>query len=297
MEEIALSESVTLSRIIYGLWRLTEDTDRSASHIIAKIDACLEQGITSFDQADIYGGYTSEALFGSALKQAPALRAQMEIITKCNIVAPAGIYADRRLKYYDSSSAHIQQSVDRSLREMAIEQIDVLLLHRPDPLMNAAETGAALDALVQSGKVKALGVSNFRPFDLALLQANMKNKLVCNQIEINLHNNAPLTNGDLSYLQREKIIPMAWSPLAGGEVFDNNNLRLADKLREMSQAYAVQPSSLAIAWLLKHPSQILPIMGSNRIDRIKMFSEALSVQLDRQSWYELYEAANGREVP
>jgi predicted oxidoreductase len=90
---------------------------------------------------------------------------------------------------------------------------------------------------------------------------------------------------------------MAWSPLAGGEVFNNNNLRLADKLREMSQAYAVQPSSLAIAWLLKHPSQILPIMGSNRIDRIKMFSEALSVQLDRQSWYELYEAANGREVP
>lgn len=297
MERIVLSESVALSRIIYGLWRLTDDADRSVSHIQAKIDACLDQGITSFDQADIYGGYTSEAVFGKALKQAPELRGQMEIITKCNIVAPAGIYADRRLKHYDSSGAHIQQSVDRSLREMAIEQIDVLLLHRPDPLMDAAETGATLDALVHSGKVKALGVSNFRPFDLALLQANMKSRLVCNQIEINLQDNAAFTNGDLSYFQRDNIIPMAWSPLAGGKLFGNNNPSLTDRLREMSQAYGVQPSSLAIAWLLKHPSQILPIMGSNRIDRIKAFSEALLVQLDRQAWYELYEAANGHEVP
>ena len=297
MQKTQLSESVALSRIIYGLWRLTDDKDRSPSHILAKIEACLNQGITSFDQADIYGGYSSETLFGSALKTAPALRDQMEIITKCNIVAPTGVYADRRLKYYDTSQAHIQQSVDRSLREMGLEQIDLLLLHRPDPLMDAAETGAALDSLIQSGKVKALGVSNFRPFDLALLQANMTNKLVCNQIEINLQDNSALTNGDLAYLQRKNIAPMAWSPLAGGTLFNNNNPVLAERLRDMSLIYGVEPASLAVAWLLKHPSNILPVMGSNRVDRIKCFSEALSVELDRQSWYELYEAANGHEVP
>lgn len=296
MERIALSDSLALSRIIYGMWRLTDDTDTSTGHVQGKIEACLDQGITSFDQADIYGGYTSETLLGKTLQQAPSLREKMEIITKCNIVAPCGIHSDKRLKHYNSSEKYINQSVERSLREMSIDHIDLLLLHRPDPLLDADETGAALDKLVKSGKVKAIGVSNFRPWDLDLLQSRMSNKLVTNQIEISLAENSALTNGDLAHLQQHRIAPMAWSPLAGGSLFQEPHCDLSLNLNKMAEAFAVDATSLAIAWLLKHPANILPIMGSNNIQRIESFSKALEIELDRQSWFELYEAAKGREV-
>lgn len=290
------SESLSLSRIIYGMWRLGDDPDTSPKHIQAKIEACLEQGVSTFDQADIYGAYTAEGLLGAALKQAPALRGQMEIITKCDIVAPIGMHADKRVKYYDSSQPAINQAVDRSLQEMAIEQIDLLLIHRPDPLMDADETGEALDGLIASGKVKALGVSNFRPWDMDLLQSRMNNRLVANQIEISLAENTALTNGDLAYLQQHKIAPMAWSPLAGGQLLQDSQSPLGMKLKEMAAMHGVAPSSMAVAWLLRHPAAILPVMGSNSIERIKLFGEAMNVQLDRQSWFELLEAAMGHEV-
>ena len=301
MEKIILgntgaSESLSVSRIIYGMWRLGDDPDTSPKHIQAKIEACLEQGVSTFDQADIYGAYTAEGLLGAALKQAPALRGQMEIITKCDIVAPIGMHADKRVKYYDSSQPAINQAVDRSLQEMAIEQIDLLLIHRPDPLMDADETGEALDGLIASGKVKALGVSNFRPWDMDLLQSRMNNRLVANQIEISLAENTALTNGDLAYLQQHKIAPMAWSPLAGGQLLQDSQSPLGIKLKEMAAIHGVAPSSMAVAWLLRHPAAILPVMGSNSIERIKLFGEAMNVQLDRQSWFELLEAAMGHEV-
>jgi predicted oxidoreductase len=296
MERFALSDSLELSRMIYGMWRLKDDADVSVTHVQAKIEACLEQGITSFDQADIYGGYSCEAVLGNTLKQVPTLREQMEIITKCNIVAPVGIHADKRLKYYDSSEKYITAAVDRSLEEMAIEQIDLLLIHRPDPIMNADETGAALDRLIERGKVKAVGVSNFRPWDMDLLQSRMDNRLVTNQIEISLAENSALTNGDLAYLQQHRIAPMAWSPLAGGSLFRESPPELGLKLIEMAEKFSADPAAVAIAWLLKHPGNILPIMGSNNIQRIKGFTRALEIRLDRQSWYELFEAANGGEV-
>ena len=296
MERIPLSDNLELSRIIYGMWRLTDDPDSSAKHIQAKIEACLNQGITSFDQADIYGGYSSEGVLGQTLKQTSGLREQMEIITKCNIVAPVGIHADKRLKYYDTSKEYITQAVDRSLCEMGIEHIDLLLIHRPDPLLDADETGAALDRLVESGKVKAVGVSNFRPWDIDLLQSRMSNRLVTNQIEISLAENSALSNGDLAYLQQHRIAPMAWSPLGGGSLFREPYSDLSLKLNQMAEAFSVDAASLAIAWLLKHPANILPIMGSNNIQRIEGFSKALEIELDRQSWFELYQAANGAEV-
>ena len=296
MDRITLSPSLDFSRIVYGMWRLGDDPDTSPKHIQAKIEACLEQGISTFDQADIYGAYTAEGLLGAALKQAPALRGQMEIITKCDIVAPIGMHADKRVKYYDSSQPAINQAVDRSLQEMAIEQIDLLLIHRPDPLMDADETGEALDGLIASGKVKALGVSNFRPWDMDLLQSRMNNRLVANQIEISLAENTALTNGDLAYLQQHKIAPMAWSPLAGGQLLQDSQSPLGMKLKEMAAMHGVAPSSMAVAWLLRHPAAILPVMGSNSIERIKLFGEAMNVQLDRQSWFELLEAAMGHEV-
>jgi predicted oxidoreductase len=297
MKKITLAGNLYLSRIIYGMWRLTDDQDVSAKHIQAKIEACLEQGISSFDQADIYGAYSSETLLGSALRQAPGLREQIEIITKCDIVAPIGIHSAKRVKYYDTSAAYITSSVERSLVEMSIEQIDLFLLHRPDPLMDANETGAILDSLIDCGKVKAVGVSNFRPWDTDLLQSRMKHKIVANQIEISLQENSALTNGDLAHLQTHSMVPMAWSPLAGGKLIDGiANPALTTMLNQMAEGFNVAPSSLAIAWLLKHSGNILPIVGSNNLQRIKLFSQALDIDLDRQSWFELYQAANGKEV-
>ena len=161
MHRVKLSNTLELSRIVYGMWRIGDDDDTSAAHVEAKIQACLDQGITSFDQADIYGDYTAEGILGAALRANPALRSKMEIVTKCDIVAPCGRYSDAKVKYYDTSRAHILKSVDTSLTEMAIDHIDLLLIHRPDPFMDHVETGAALDEVVASGKVRAVGVSNF----------------------------------------------------------------------------------------------------------------------------------------
>ena len=163
MERVALNENLSISRVVYGMWRLGDDADTSPAHVQAKIEACLAQGITTLDQADIYGAYGAEALLGTTLKQAPQLRDKVEIVTKCGIVAPIGRYADRRVKYYDTGRQHIEHSVDQSLQLMNIEQIDLLLIHRPDPMMDPAETGDALDQLVRAGKVKTVGVSNFKP--------------------------------------------------------------------------------------------------------------------------------------
>ena len=297
MQRISLSDSLSVSRIIYGLWRHTNDQDISSQKLQSKIEACLDQGISTFDQADIYGGYTSEALLGETLKQAPHLRDSMQLITKCDIVAPIGLYSDKKIKHYDTSARHINFSVERSLSQMAIEQIDLLLLHRPDPLMDAQETGRALDDLINSGKVKAIGVSNFRPWDIDLLQSCTKNKLLTNQIEISLTQNNALTNGDLAYMQQHDILPMAWSPLGGGELFKNSQSPLNQKLISLAKDFAVQPAAIATAWLLRHPAQILPIMGSNHMQRIKQFSEALTVDLSREQWFELLQAATGHEVP
>ncbi|MBM7326283.1 aldo/keto reductase, partial [Agrobacterium sp. S2] len=219
MERIALSDTLELSRIVYGMWRIGDDVDTSPAHVQAKIEACLAQGITTMDQADIYGGYTAEAILGAGLKAAPGLRDKIEIVTKCGIVAPAGRHAAARVKHYDTTAVHINASVEASLRDMGTDHVDLLLIHRPDPLIDAEETGKALDALVASGKVKAVGVSNFRPWDFSLLQSAMSNRLVTNQIEMSLLATDSFTNGDLAYLQEKRISPMAWSPLGGGSLF------------------------------------------------------------------------------
>jgi len=296
MQRITLSDSLSVSRIIYGLWRHTDDQNMSSKKLQSKIEACLDQGISTFDQADIYGGYTSEAVLGETLKQAPHLRDNMEIITKCDIVAPIGIYSDNRVKHYDTSAQHINFSVERSLSQMAIDQIDLLLLHRPDPLMDAQETGAVLDALVASGKVKGIGVSNFKPWDIDLLQSCTQNRLLTNQIEISLLHNSAFTNGDLAYLQQHKIAPMAWSPLGGGALFKDKQTPLWQKLNSIARSYKVQPSSVATAWLIRHPAMIMPIMGSNNLQRIERLSEALSFDLSREEWFELLQIATGKEV-
>ncbi|HBT67486.1 MAG TPA: oxidoreductase [Agrobacterium sp.] len=297
MERIALSENLELSRIVYGMWRIGDDADTSPAHVQAKIEACLAQGITTMDQADIYGGYTAEAILGAGLKAAPGLRDKIEIVTKCGIVAPAGRHAAARVKHYDTTAGHINASVEASLRDMGTDHVDLLLIHRPDPLIDAEETGKALDALAASGKVKAVGVSNFRPWDFSLLQSAMENRLVTNQIEMSLLATDSFTNGDLAFLQEKRVSPMAWSPLGGGALFSGAHGGTMAALQRIGKEQGVDATAVAIAWLLRHPAKIVPVLGTNNIQRIKTAADALRVTIDRQTWFELYTLATGSEVP
>ncbi|MDA7429318.1 aldo/keto reductase [Primorskyibacter aestuariivivens] len=294
MPRIDLSPNLSLSRIVYGMWRVADDSDTSPAHVRAKIEACLEQGITTMDQADIYGGYRAEEIMGAAL--VPELRDRIEIVTKCDIVLPEGPFADRRVKYYDTSPAHITASVENSLRLMKTDRIDLLLIHRPDPFMDAAETGQALDALVQSGKARAVGVSNFRLYDWTLLQSAMATPLVTNQIEISLNRPEPFSNGDLAFLQERGIAPMAWSPLGGGGLMTADGPVQA-ALDRIAAEQGVDRAAVAVGWLLAHPARILPVMGTNTLSRIASLSDALRVEMDRQTWFELYTLALGHELP
>lgn len=294
MDRINLIDDFSVSRLVYGMWRLGDDADTSPAHVASKIEACLEQGITTMDQADIYGGYMAEEIMGQALT--PQLRDRIEIVTKCDIVAPAGRHSGARVKHYDTSRAHIEASVEASLRLMGIERIDLLLIHRPDPLMDHFETGRALDSLVVSGKVRAVGVSNFRPWDWTLLQSGMETRLVTNQIELSLSAHAAFTNGDLAFLQERGVPPMAWSPLGGGALMTGTG-PLGEALDRVGREAGVDRAAVAVAWLLAHPSRILPVLGTNNLGRIARIAEAGKVQMDRQTWFELYAAALGQEVP
>ena len=296
MERIELAQGLSFSQLVYGMWRLADDSDTSVKHVDAKINAALDQGITTFDQADIYGGYTAEAVMGAAMKANASLRQRMEIVSKCDIVIDAGRHSGARVKHYDTTAAHINASVNASLSEMGVDDIDVLLIHRPDPLMDHHETGAALDALVDAGKVRAVGVSNFRPWDWNLLQSAMRHPLVTNQIELSLKRIAPFTNRDLAFHQQHGHVVMAWSPLGGGDLMTASN-ELTHRLDSIAKQSGVDRAAVATAFLLAHPAKITPVLGTNNLDRISAISAAETVQLDRQDWFSLYEAALGSEVP
>lgn len=303
MDRITLSNSLEFSRIIYGMWRLggsegetPDPADLTPDAVERKVMACLDQGITTFDQAAIYGGFASEALFGNVLKAKPSLRDQMEIVTKFNIIAPVGRHADAPIKYYDTSAAGIEYSVECSLKEMGIEHIDLLLVHRPDPFMDHEETGAKLDELVKAGKVGHIGASNFRAHDWELLQSGMSNPLLTNQIEVSLGQIAPFSNGDVAYHQKNKQPIMAWSPLGGGGLMTGSGT-VQSLMDDIAAENGVDRAAVATAFLLAHPANILPVMGTNNLERISSISDALKVKMDRITWFRLYEAALGTEVP
>ena len=295
MKRIKINENIDFSQIIYGMWRLADGEINDAKSVTDKINLCLDQGITTFDQADIYGDYSAEAIFGVALKEDKSLRSKIEIVTKCGIVAPCGKYADVPVKYYDTSKKHIDASVNASLKNMNIDYIDMLLIHRPDPYMDHDETGQALDTLIKSGKIGAVGVSNFKPYDWELLQSTMVNKLHTNQIELSLQSIDAFSNGDVAFHQKNASPIMAWSPLGGGKLMTESN-QLTNKMDQIGTHYKVDRAAVAISFLLSHPANIIPIMGTNNIDRISRISDALKVKMDRITWFELYTAALGRDV-
>ena len=303
MNRITLPNGRSLSQMAYGVWRLSEATDTSVNANLARIDACLAQGITTFDHADIYGDYRCEALFGEAVKAQPALKDRIEIVTKTDIMLLSQQWPGTRVKHYDTTPAHVTASVERSLQRIGVAVIDLLLIHRPDPLCDAGALGACLDGLIDSGKVRGVGVSNFLPWDVDLLQSRMKHRLQTNQIELSLLHTAPFTNGQIAHAQQHRMPVMAWSPLGGGRLHTQAAqsgtaaARLAPKLQSLAHAAKTDTTAVAMAWLMHHPVGVLPVMGSNQLERIGAFQQALQVPMDRQTWFELYELANGHEVP
>ncbi|CAN7500818.1 aldo/keto reductase [Rhizobium sp. LjRoot98] len=288
------------SRMVWGAFRIAGNPETSGIASIARtVDTCLDAGITTIDHADIYGGYRVEAMFGAMLATRPDLRNRIELVTKCGIALTGPARPEHRVKHYNSTAGHIRLSLENSLRNLKTDHVDLLLLHRPDPLLDAAEVAGVLEALVKEGKTRAVGVSNYTPSQVALLQAKLNIPLVANQIELSVSHTAPLTDGTLDDCQRLGISPMAWSPLGGGRLFDREkgNPRLVDLLTALAAQYGVSgPGTVALAWLLRLPSKPLPIIGSTDPERVKALARAVEIEFDLQDWFQVLEVASGRPV-
>lgn len=289
----------TGSRLVLGVWRLADwqMDDRALLHFLQE---CVELGITTIDHADIYGNYTCEARFGAALKLEPSLRARLQLISKCGIKLVSSHRPAHTIKHYDTSRSHILASVETSLQQLQTDYLDVLLLHRPDPLMNSDETADALTQLKQAGKVRYFGVSNFTPSQVNLLASRLNFPLVTNQIEISVLHLAPFLDGSLDQCQQLQMAPMAWSPLAGGALFrgqDDRVVRVQQALAEVGQQLGATIDQVALAWLLRHPAQIVPILGTGNLERVRSATAATQLHLSREQWFAIWTASTGQNVP
>lgn len=284
------------SRFVMGYWRLM-DWNMSPVQLADFIEEHLDLGITTVDHADIYGGYQCEAAFGEALKRAPALRERMEIVTKCGIATTAK--PEHALGHYITDSAHIVKSAEQSLINLATDRIDLLLIHRPDPLMDADEVAEAFLTLHQSGKVRHFGVSNFTPAQFALLQSRLPFTLATNQVEISPVHQPLLLDGTLDQLQQLRIRPMAWSCLGGGRLFNDEAFQPLRKELEMvaRELNAESIEQVVYAWILRLPSKPLPIIGSGKIERVRAALVAEELDMTRQQWFRIRKAALGYDVP
>ncbi len=255
-----------------------------------QIEACLDLGIATFDHADIYGGYTTEVEFGKALAEMKVKRDSFQLISKCGIQMEN--FRNNNVKHYQYDATYILASAEQSLQNLQTDYLDVFLLHRPSPLMQIEEIQKAVAQLLQQGKIKSFGVSNFDIHQLALLQEVVQ--IDYNQIQISLTHSESLTNGLLAYMQAQHIQPMAWNPL--GDYFKSATLKLQKTVQKMASKYKATEDQILLAWLHKHPSQIIPVIGTTNLARTKLAIEASQLQLDLQDWFALWEAARGKKV-
>lgn len=261
------------------------------------IDECIMHGITSFDHADVYGDYTTEAEFGIALHEIPSLRPQIQLITKCGMQMLSNERPGHRIKSYNTSKEHIVSSVEQSLKNFVTDYIDALLIHRPDPLSNPEEIAAAVYQLKKQGKILHFGVSNFLPHQVDTLKKYIEPE--CNQLEISVLHLPPFTNGMLDHCLQNKIIPMAWAPLGGGVWNDDSHPRyrsIAACALELAAEYNTGINQVLIAFLLAHPSGIIPVLGTTKIERLLQAKEANNILLKREDWFKLYIASLGEDV-
>tara|TARA_B000000460_G_C21502530_1_gene387056 strand:- start:280 stop:1149 length:870 start_codon:yes stop_codon:yes gene_type:complete len=284
------------SRIIqgcmgWGAW----GKQLSQKDMIDLIHHCLEQGITTFDHADIYGDYTTEADFGKAFSESGVARESVQLISKCGIQY-VGQTRNNPIKHYQYDAEYIIWSAEKSIKDLKAGYLDLLLLHRPSPLMRAEEVAKAVDKLLAEGKIKSFGVSNFTTSQTELIQA--KNHVSYNQMEISLTSFQPLLDGALDYMTVQNIVPMSWSPL--GTVFKEKNeqtARIHTALESLTEKYSATKDQLLLAWLLKHPSGIHPVVGTATKERIKNAAQATTLQLSETDWFQLWVASLGHKVP
>ncbi|MBP3139241.1 aldo/keto reductase [Aliivibrio fischeri] len=288
------------SELVQGYWRLG-DWGMIPQERLRFLKQHIELGITTVDHADIYGGYQCETLFGEALALEPSLRDSIEIVTKCDINLCTPDFPNRKINHYDTSKTHIINSVNNSLTRLNITEIDVLLIHRLDVLMNADEVAQTFNQLQKEGKVKHFGVSNFTPSHFDLLQSRLDKPLVTNQVEINPLNFEVAHDGTLDQLQMNRIKPMAWSCLAGGEILSGQSeqaIRVRNVLEELKEEVGAQSIDQVIyAWVRKLPSNPLPIIGSGKIERVKAAVDAMNIELTREQWYRVWVESKGHGVP
>ncbi|WP_455424614.1 aldo/keto reductase family oxidoreductase [Dryocola sp. LX212] len=284
------------SRLVVGYWRLME-WNMSPRQLASFIEEHVELGITTADHADIYGGYACEAAFGDAMRLVPHLREKMEIVTKCGIATTAN--PDHALGHYITDRSHIISSAEASLQKLATDYLDLLLIHRPDPLMDADEVAEAFTDLHKSGKVRHFGVSNFTPAQFALLQSRLPFTLATNQVEISPVHQPAILDGTLDQCQQLRIRPMAWSCLGGGSLFNDEAFQpLRDELQAVADEIGAQTiEQVVYAWVMRLPSRPLPIIGSGKIERVRSAIHSLSLDMNRQQWFRIRKAALGYDVP
>lgn len=288
------------SELVQGYWRAV-DWGMTAQERLSFLKQHIELGITTVDHADIYGNYECEALFGEALALDKSVREQIQIVTKCDINLCGDKTPERKINHYDTSAAHIYQSVNNSLERLNVDEIDVLLIHRPDVLMDADEVAEAFSELHKVGKVKHFGVSNFTPRQFELLQSRLSKPLVTNQVEINPLNFEVAHDGTLDQMQTLRVRPMAWSCLGGGSIFTGDTeqaVRVRNELEMIREEVGANSiDDVIYAWVRRLPSKPMPIIGSGKIERVHSAVNALNIELTREQWYRVWVASKGHGVP
>ncbi|WP_297867912.1 aldo/keto reductase family oxidoreductase [uncultured Flavobacterium sp.] len=289
--------SVELSPIIagvmnWGVW----DKNLNTNEFTHLINLFIENGITTFDHADIYGGYTTEASFGKALTESKIDRKKIQLITKCGIQYTSENRPNNSIKHYEYSKDYIIWSAENSLKNLQTDYLDVLLLHRPSPLMQADEIAEAVSKLKADGKILSFGVSNFTPFQTELLR--QKTEISFNQVQFSATHYEAMLDGSFDYMQVHNIKPMAWNPL--GTVFRENTdqtFRLRQLLAKLVEKYHIGSDIILLAWIMQHPAGISPVAGTVNSGRIQQLMKAKSLVLDKQDWFAIWTESMGNRVP
>ena len=275
----------------WGAWGSNLSTKKVADLIVNSI----EFGINTFDNADIYGGYTTEELFGNGLAESGIERERIKIISKFGIMYPSD-KLPIKVKHYDYSKGHIVKSIENSLKNLKTDYIDCVLLHRPSPLMDINEISDTINELLNSGKIKSFGVSNFSAQHIQMFDDKVK--IDCNQIQCSLTHLEPIYDGTLDYMQTKKIKPMAWKPIGEFYKADNNQIdRIKEKIKKFTKKYNCSETQILLAWLIKHPSNIIPVVGTTKIDRLKESIDSIITDIELVDWFEILEASEGKRVP
>jgi len=290
---------ITFSPLIVGVMRLGAwGAKLSTQQVESYIDQCLDLGLTDFDHADIYGHYTEEGRFGDVLRRRPDLAQRVQLTTKCGIKILADNRPAHTLKSYNATKAHIIQSTDNSLQYLGVERLKLQMIHRPDWLLHPHEVAEAVEQLKAAGKIEHFGVSNFTASQFDML--NAFTPLATNQIEFSLTNRQPLNDGTLDLCLKLGLSPTAWSPFGGGEIFGASNKPDIQRIQQaatlLGKQYNATIDQILLAWLLKHPAGVVPIVGSSKVSRVASALKATEINLSHEHWYRLLQAATGHEV-